>query len=131
MKLKKDAFDWIVSQGIPIKCDLYDSGKDAVELSVDTIFGLQNGTLLFELFVVLDGKLKDPELSDCIKKIRLLKSQARVAIRSNFQSLTPVLRFFKVPFTERQIMQIANGGLYINSYCIIFLFISSNFNFFR
>ena len=111
MRLRKDIFDWINSQGITLRCDSFDTSTDTVELATISTHGLQNGTIFFELFLALNRKLKNAMLTDQLKKIRLLKSQARVTIRSNFQSLAPVFRIFDISLTNQQLLEIANAGL--------------------
>ena len=111
MRLSKAIFDWISAQGIILKCDSFDSSTDTVELATQSTHGLQNGTLLFELFIELNRKLKNSILTDQISRVRLLKSQARVTIRSNYQSLAPLFRTFDIPLTDEQLFKIANSGL--------------------
>lgn len=115
MKLKNIVFDWIVSQGVQLKADGKDPRTGNVELSAENTLGFQNGVLLFEIFIALNKRLKNLVLADNIKKIRLLNSQARVAIRSNYQSLAVLLRFFDISITDQQLTRIASFGLKISN----------------
>ena len=118
MKLRKEIFDWIVSQGILLKCDSFDNSADTVELTTASTHGLQNGTLLFELFIELNRKLKNATLTDQITRVRLLKSQARPTIRSNYQNLAPLFRTFDISLTDQQLFKIANSGLFSISFLL-------------
>lgn len=121
MLIKEEAFIWLRKYLPQIKSDGPKNSSGKLSLSAESSMGFQNGVLFFELFQRLVQETQNKNAEQQLSKIKIMKSQARIAIISNMNNLTPLFRCFNVSFDENKRDRIANSGLFYFLIFILFL----------
>ena len=131
MLVTEAVFKWLLKYLPNLKADGPKDSFDNIQLSADSSLSFQNGVSFFELFQKLAEETNNKTVTQHLAKLKIIKSQARIAIISNLTNLTPIFRNFNVPFDDNRKDRIANSGFSI-SYCVYLEFLSfSTYYFFR
>ena len=110
MLVKEATLKWLQKYLPLIKPDGPKDSSGCLALSAESSLGFQNGVYFFDLFQKLAQESGNKTVTQHLSKIKIIKSQARIAIVSNLTSLAPVFRCYNVGFDEKKRDRIANSG---------------------
>ena len=111
MLVKEAAFQWLRKYLADLKSDGPKNSAGELLLSAESSLHFQNGVAFFELFQRLAQESDNKNIQQHLSKIKIMKSQSRIAISSNFTNLTPIFRCFNVSLDETKRDRIADSGM--------------------
>ncbi|KAH7816758.1 uncharacterized protein MONOS_8945 [Monocercomonoides exilis] len=109
MIIRKVVFDWLHQLNEKITDDGPGPENGTICLSALSSMLFQNGVHFFELFQVLAQKTDNGQAQQQLLKTKIVKSQARIAIMSNYSNLAPLFRLFNVNCDSVQCERIADS----------------------
>ncbi|KAK2943040.1 hypothetical protein BLNAU_22051 [Blattamonas nauphoetae] len=110
MKVKIPIYKWLQKTGLDVTDDGPGIQKGTVALSATTSLAFQNGTLMFDLLNSLAKTTSNRPAQQQLAKIKITRSQARIAITSNYRNLATVLDHFTIDLDDSTIESIANSN---------------------